>query len=80
MSKRFACACSTESNPENRAALKKNHMEVTIQGHLGNEIQALLTGNERLSSHGGVRAGNYNVPSEVLNVILRKGVTSKKKQ
>ena len=79
VSKRFACATSADTNPENRAALKKGHMEVSIQGHLVNEIQALLTGDEKFSSHGGAKGGTYYLPSQTLEVTLRKGVIAKKK-
>ena len=79
VSKRFACAASADSNAENRAALKKGHMEVSIQGHLVNEIQALLTGNDKFSSHGGAKGGTYCLPPETLEVTLRKGVSKKKK-
>ena len=78
VAKRFACAASTESNPDGRAALKKGHVECVIQGHLVNELQALLTGNTKLSSHGGVKDGGYFIPEGVIDVKLRKGVSKKK--
>ena len=71
LSKRFACASTVETTPTDagRAALKhKDHVEVLVQGHLKEELEALLTGDERLSSHGGVKNANYNIPQGVIKV------------
>ena len=43
-------------------------MEVLVQGHLKEELEALLTGDERLSSHVGVKNANYNIPQGVIKV------------
>ena len=77
MSKRFACNASIDEEPA--TALKKGHVLVLFQGHLENELKSLLTGNEKLSSHGGVKNSSYNVPSGVIEVELKRGVSSKKR-
>ena len=79
MSKRFACASSVETTSDG-AALKKGAVEVLIQGHQANELQALLTRNDKFSSHGGTKSGKYCIPENVIEVSLRKGVLSKKKK
>jgi translation initiation factor 2D len=80
VSKRFACAHSTESNPEGRPALPKGCMECVFQGNLSQELQAFLTGDESLSNHGGSKGADQLIPKSVIEVKLRKGVSSKKKR
>jgi len=79
VSKRFACASVVEDDPVGREALKKGCFELVFQGHLVEELQALLTGNEQLSSHGGSKNGDYFIPKGVIDVTLKKGVPKKNK-
>jgi translation initiation factor 2D len=78
VSKRFACAHSKESNPEGRPALPKGCSECVFQGNLSQELQAFLTGDESLSNHGGSKGADHLIPKSVIEVKLRKGVSSKK--
>mmetsp|Transcript_25841 Transcript_25841/g.31671 ORF Transcript_25841/g.31671 Transcript_25841/m.31671 type:complete len:777 (+) Transcript_25841:125-2455(+) len=86
VSKRFACAASVETTAaKGRAALMKGCSEITVQGHLVEELQALLTGDEgkMLScGHGGVKDGNYGVPrgKHVFEVVTRKGAMAKNRK
>lgn len=80
VSHRFACSSTIESNPVGRPALKKCRVELVLQGHLSEELTALLTGDETLTSHGGVKGSEYNLPKSVINVTLRKGVPVRKKR
>jgi len=85
ISKRLACSSTIENEAApGRANLKKNHVEIQFQGHLVEEIQALLLGNEKLSSHGGVskKGGceQYCLPKGCIDVTLRKGVPAKRKK
>ncbi|KAL7437942.1 hypothetical protein ACHAXH_003295 [Discostella pseudostelligera] len=80
VSHRFACSATIETTPVGRPALKKGRVELVFQGHLSEELTALLSGDEKLTSHGGVKGGEYNVPKSVINVVLRKGVPAKKKR
>jgi translation initiation factor 2D len=79
VSHRFACSASVESNPVGRPALKKNRVELVFQGRLDVELTALLTGDEKISTHGGAKNADYNLPKSVINVVLRKGIPAKKK-
>jgi translation initiation factor 2D len=49
-------------------------------GHLSEELTALLTGDEKLSSHGGVKGSEFSLPKSVIKVNLRKGVPARKKR
>lgn len=49
-------------------------------GHLSEELSALLTGDEKLSVHGGTKGAEYNLPKSVIKVNLRKGVPARKKR
>lgn len=80
ISHRFACSATIETAPVGRPALKKGRVELVFQGHLSEELTALLSGDEKLTSHGGVKGGEYNVPKCVINVVLRKGVPARKKR
>ena len=77
---RFACAAGVDTEAENRAALKKNMAEIILQGRLDMEIQSLLTGNDKFSSHGGAKNGSYDLPAEVISVVLGKNVSKGKKK
>ena len=44
------------------------------------ELEALLSGDASLSSHGGVKNSEYSIPKQVLDVILKKGVPGRKKR
>lgn len=79
VSHRFACSASAETNPFGRPALKKNCVEIVFQGRLDVELTALLTGDEKMSTHGGAKNSDYNLPKSVINVSLRKGIPAKKK-
>ncbi|KAL3786418.1 hypothetical protein ACHAW5_002249 [Stephanodiscus triporus] len=80
ISHRFACSSTIETNPVGRPALKKGRVELVLQGHLSEELNALLSGDETLTSHGGVKGGEYNLPKSVINIVLRKGVPARKKR
>ena len=80
LSHRFACSSTIETNPVGRPALKKGRVELVLQGHLSEELNALLSGDETLTSHGGVKGGEYNLPKSVINIVLRKGVPARKKR
>jgi translation initiation factor 2D len=80
VAKRFACSATVETEaPSNRPALKKGRVELIFQGNLVEELEALLTGDESLSSHGGAKGSEYGIPHKVLDVTLRKGVPGRKK-
>lgn len=79
VAKRFACAAAIDTEPKG-GALKKGHVELVFQGHLVDELRALLLGDERLTSHGGARGSPYSLPSSAIRVTLKKGVAAKKKK
>jgi translation initiation factor 2D len=80
VAKRFACSATVETEaPSGRPALKKGRVELIFQGNLVDELEALLTGDESLSSHGGAKGSEYAIPHKVLDVTLRKGVPGRKK-
>ena len=76
ISHRFACAASIEENPHER--LKKGHVELILQGNLVDEVEALLIGDESLTSHGGAKDSPYSIPKNAVEVVLRKGVPARK--
>lgn len=80
VTRRFACAATIETEPEGRgrASLKKGHVELEFQGHLVEELKALLLGDEKLTSHGGAKDSEYSLPKSSLDVVLKKNVPSKK--
>lgn len=80
VARRFACSNTVETNPVGRAALKKGRVELVFQGHLSEELSALLTGDEKMSSHGGAKGGEYHLPKSVVKVALRKGIPARKRQ
>ena len=73
LAQRFACAVTLEENPI-EYKLPKNHVELQLQGKMVDEVKALLTGDERLTSHGGAKNSPYQIPSNALEVVLGKGV------
>jgi translation initiation factor 2D len=79
VSRRFAYSGSLETEPVGRAALEKWRVELIFQGNLVDALEALLTGDESLSSHGGVKGSPYAIPQKVLAITLRKGVQGRKK-
>ena len=82
VSKRFACSASIEdehSISAGRPMLNKNRFELVFQGHLVEELQALLSGDENRCSHGGAKGSTYCLPKGVFDIILKKGVPSKRK-
>ncbi|KAL3927074.1 MAG: hypothetical protein SGBAC_013228, partial [Bacillariaceae sp.] len=81
VSKRLACSSTVDTEASNgRAALMKGRVEVEFQGNICDELEALLTGDESLSTHGGVKNSDYAIPLKVLEVILRKGVPARKRK
>lgn len=80
VSHRFACSASVETNPVGRPALKKNCVEIVFQGRLDVELTALLTGDEKMSTHGGAKNSDYNLPVNLINVKLRKGIPASKEK
>ncbi|EED90413.1 predicted protein [Thalassiosira pseudonana CCMP1335] len=80
VSHRFACSSSVETNPLGRPALKKGRAELVFQGHLSEELTALLTGDDNLSTHGGAKGAEYNLPKSIVKVTLRKGVPARKRR
>jgi len=63
VSHRFGLAGSSES---------KN--ELLFQGSVAEQLEALLTGDERLTSHGGAKGSPYALPRNAIVPIYRKGV------
>lgn len=80
VSKRFACSATVETDPRGRAALKKGRVELVFQGNLSEELTALLLGDERRSSHGGAKGGEYCLPKGAIDVKTGKGVPTTKKK
>jgi len=81
VSKRLACSSTVDTEAAaGRAALKKGRVEVEFQGNIVDELEALLTGDESLSSHGGIKNSDYAIPLKVLEVILRKNVPARKRK
>ncbi|GKY99920.1 hypothetical protein MPSEU_000945600 [Mayamaea pseudoterrestris] len=78
VSRRFACSGAMEEEPSE--ALKKDHVELQFQGNLAEELEALLTGDASLTSHGGAQNSKYRVPKCCVEVIRRKGVPARKKR
>ena len=79
VSKRLAMSATVDYEANaGRPALKKGCVELVFQGNIVDELEALLTGDESLSNHGGVKNSNYSIPLKVLNIVLRKGVPARK--
>jgi translation initiation factor 1 (eIF-1/SUI1) len=79
VSRRFACSGAIETEPQ-MGKLKKEHVEMVFQGHLVEELRALLLGDEKLCSHGGVKDSEYSLPKQSIEVALRKGVPERKRK
>jgi translation initiation factor 1 (eIF-1/SUI1) len=75
---RFACATTVEAGVP--STTKATTDDVLIQGNLVDELEALLTGDERLTSHGAARDSPFRVPKNAIQIELRKGVPSRKKK
>lgn len=67
VSHRFACAASTEG------------LDAVVQGNMAVELQALLVGDPKMTSHGGAKNSTYCIPKNAVEVHLRKGVPKRKK-
>lgn len=85
VSKRLAISGSIDSDPaaSGRAALpKKGFVEYVFGANIVDELEALLTGDESLSDHGGTKGGwaYPRIPGAVIEVTLRKGVPARKKR
>jgi translation initiation factor 2D len=81
ISKRLACSSTVDTEASaGRAALKKGRVELAFQGNIVDELEALLTGDESLSSHGGIKNSDYAIPLSVLDIVLRRGVPPQKKR
>ena len=80
VSKRFACAGTVVTDDPQMGALKKGNCEVVFQGHLVEELRALLLGDERLSTHGGAKRSEYSLPKQSIAVTLKKGIPAKKRK
>ena len=80
VSHRFACSGSAEETPANRAALPTGHVELVFQGNLSTELEALLLGDDSLTSHGGAKDSPYRLPKNAIDLVLRKGVPARKKK
>ena len=78
VSKRFACAGAIETDVGRRAALKKNQVELVFQGHLAAELHAFLSGDDRLSTHGGAKGSDYTLPKQAIEIDLKRGVQVKR--
>lgn len=80
VAKRFACAGTIVTDDPHFGALKNGHAELIFQGNLVEELQALLLGDERLSTHGGAKESTYSLPKDSISITLKKGVPSKKRK
>ena len=85
VSKRLAISGSIDTDPaaSGRAALpKKGCVEYVFGANIVDELEALLTGDESLSDHGGTK-GHWaypRIPGSVIDVTLRKGVPARRKR
>jgi len=81
VTKRLAVSGTVDNDPASsgRAALRKGHVELVFGANIVDELEALLTGDESLSSHGGVKNSDYSIPIKVIDVSLKKGVPARKR-
>ena len=81
VSRRLAISSSIDDDPASsgRAAIRKGHVELIFGANIVDELEALLTGDETLSSHGGVKNSEYGIPKNVIEVSLKKGVPARKR-
>ncbi|KAL3939076.1 MAG: hypothetical protein SGARI_001502 [Bacillariaceae sp.] len=80
---RLAISASIDTDPASsgHAALpKKGQVELVFGANVVDELEALLSGDESLSSHGGVKNSEYSVPKQVLDIVLKKGAPGRKKK
>ncbi|KAG7344857.1 translation initiation factor SUI1 [Nitzschia inconspicua] len=80
---RLAVSATIDTDPTSsgHAALpKKGYVELVFGANIVQELEALLSGDESLSSHGGVKKSEHAVPKQVLDVVLKKGVPGRKKK
>lgn len=80
VSGRFACSATIEAAPEKRPGLKKGRVELVFGGNLVDELEALLTADDSLTSHGGAKNSTYSVPRNAIQMTLRKGVPARKRK
>lgn len=82
VARRFACAGGVETTPvKGGGALKKGCVELVFQGHLLEELTALLMGgNTKICSHGGVKDSPYIIPKGIIESKVGKNVPKKKKR
>jgi len=86
ITKRLAVSGSIDTDPHSngRGALaKKGYVEYVFGANIVDELEALFTGDESLSDHGGVKHGQKGwdyprIPLSVIEVTLRKGVPVRK--
>jgi translation initiation factor 2D len=81
VSRRLAISATMDDNPASsgRAAIRKGHVELVFGANIVDELEALLSGDESLSSHGGVKNSEYAIPKNVLEISLKKGVPARKR-
>jgi len=87
ISKRLAISGSIDTDPQSngRAALaRKGYVEYIFGANIVDELEALLTGDDSLSGHGGASCGSSwdypRIPLDVIDVTLRKGVPARKRR
>ncbi|OEU05841.1 hypothetical protein FRACYDRAFT_231566 [Fragilariopsis cylindrus CCMP1102] len=87
ISKRLAISGSIDADPQSngRAALaRKGYVEYIFGANIVDELEALLTGDDSLSGHGGASCGSSwdypRIPLDVIDVTLRKGVPARKRR
>jgi translation initiation factor 2D len=87
ISKRLAISGSIDADPQSngRAALaRKGYVEYIFGANIVDELEALLTGDDSLSDHGGASCGSSwdypRIPLDVIDVTLRKGVPARKRR
>jgi len=79
LAQRLACAVALDENPA-EYKLPKNHVELQLQGNMADHLEALLVGDESLTSHGGAKNSPYQLPPQAIDVVTRKGVPARKKR
>lgn len=62
------------------AGVLENENELMFQGNVAREMEAFLTGDTMLSSHGGAKNSPYRLPRNAIEAIYRKGVPVPKKR
>ncbi|KAL3901905.1 MAG: hypothetical protein SGARI_005999 [Bacillariaceae sp.] len=80
---RLAISASIDTDPASsgHAALpKKGQVELVFGANVADELEALLSGDESISSHGGVKNSEYSIPKQALDLVRKKGVPGGKKK